>query len=226
MCVCITTELRRERRETSEREYTNERKAFSVTHFTSNLSNHLPLLSPQDPLSFPLLRAERLTFIVNSTPNVRTWHFEYLELNCKHRSTRRLKPSHADGVNDPTIYWIVAYARRHAVYVYVCVCAAISLLVSLSSAVTSSVISSVCLFIFWISLRDPIFESFHWDISQWMIHYGRTVLFSFMTCMGWMAGNLTLSCVRRFCWKEFTIKYIELSLFQTKRFQSFNPWFL
>lgn len=127
MCVCITTELRRERRETSEREYTNERKAFSVTHFTSNLSNHLPLLSPQDPLSFPLLRAERLTFIVNSTPNVRTWHFEYLELNCKHRSTRRLKPSHADGVNDPTIYWIVA---THAVTLYTCVYARPSLSLS------------------------------------------------------------------------------------------------
>lgn len=186
MCVCITTELRRERRETSEREYTNERKAFSVTHFTSNLSNHLPLLSPQDPLSFPLLRAERLTFIVNSTPNVRTWHFEYLELNCKHRSTRRLKPSHADGVNDPTIYWIVAYARRHAVYV--CVCAAISLLVSLSSAVTSSVISSVCLFIFWISLRDPIFESFHSDISQWMIYIteGQFCFLLWLVWDGWL----------------------------------------
>lgn len=46
-----------------------------------------PFSPPKDPASFPLLQTERLTFIVNSTPNVRTWHFEYLELNCKHRST-------------------------------------------------------------------------------------------------------------------------------------------
>lgn len=184
--VCITTELR-ERRETSEREYTSERKAFSVTHFTSNLSNHLPLLSPQDPLSFPLLRAERLTFIVNSTPNVRTWHFEYLELNCKHRSTTDASvEAQPRGRCQWSYYLLDRCLRTPSLYICMCVCAGISFLVSLSSAVTSSVISSVCLFIFWISLRDPIFESFHWDISQWMIHYGRTVLFCFMIDTGWI----------------------------------------
>lgn len=174
-----------------------------MTHFTSNLSNHLPLLSPQDPLSFPLLRAERLTFIVNSTPNVRTWHFEYLELNCKHRSTRRLKPSHADGVNDPTIYWIVAYARRRCIHVCVYVRASLSLshfrqpwprqLFRLSASLSSE---SPC----ETQFSKAFIEIYH---NEWYITEGRFcfVLWS----MGWMSGNLTLLCVRRF-WCYDTVK--------------------
>lgn len=50
-------------------------------------------------------------------------------------------------------------------------CGHLSFLVSLLSVVTSKVISSVYLFIFWISLRDPIFEIFHSDVLRWMTRH-------------------------------------------------------
>lgn len=80
--------------------------------------------SPQRPAPVPSPQTERHTFIVNSTPNVRTWHFEYLELNCKHRST-------TDGWSPATrmvsmILLFIGSLLTHAaacVCVYVCACA-------------------------------------------------------------------------------------------------------
>lgn len=192
-----------------------------MTHFTSNLSNHLPLLSPQHPLSFPLLRAERLTFIVNSTPNVRTWHFEYLELNCKHRSTTDASvEAQPRGRCQWSYYLLDRCLRTPSLYICMCVCAG-TLFPCLTFVSRDLVSYFVCLPLYLLNLlARPNFRK----LSLRYIAVNDTLrkdgfLFCFMIDrMDW-SGNLTLLCVRRFSYVVILLEipeYVESILLQTE----------